>query len=63
MTPAAHTPPSGVTTSKPADALAVKLHAVWVATVIAPPNRPAIGYDIIRLDPQTLRRTLLIHIV
>lgn len=45
-----------------ADALVVKANAIWVATVIAPPNRPASGYEIIRLDPQTLRRTLLVHV-
>jgi hypothetical protein len=45
-----------------ADALVVTPDALWVATVIAPPNRPASGYDIIRLDPQTLRRTLLVHV-
>src|SRR5439155_4693704 len=46
-----------------ADALVVKPHAVWVATVIAPAARPATGYDVIRLDPRTLHRTLIIHIV
>jgi hypothetical protein len=46
-----------------ADALVVKPHVVWVATVIAPPAKPATGYDVIRLDPLTLRRSLLIHIV
>lgn len=46
-----------------ADALVVKRHAVWVATVIAPAARPATGYDVIRINPRTLRRTLLIHIV
>jgi hypothetical protein len=45
-----------------ADALIVNPRAVWVATVIAPPNQPASGYDIIRLNPHTLRRNLLIHI-
>jgi hypothetical protein len=45
-----------------ADALVVKPNALWVATVIAPPNRPASGYDIIRLDRQTLQRTLLVHV-
>jgi hypothetical protein len=44
------------------DALVVKPHAIWVATVIAPPNRPASGYDIIRLNPHTLRRSLLVHV-
>jgi hypothetical protein len=45
-----------------ADALIVKPNAIWVATVIAPPNRPASGYDVIRLDPHTLRRTRLVHV-
>lgn len=45
-----------------ADAVTVSPNAVWVATVIAPPNRPASGYDILRLDPQTLHRTLLVHV-
>jgi hypothetical protein len=45
-----------------ADGLVVKPDALWVATVIAPPNQPANGYDIIRLDPNTLRRTLLVHV-
>ena len=44
------------------DALIVKPHALWVATVIAPAARPATGYDVIRINPHTLRRTLLIHI-
>lgn len=44
------------------DALIVKPNAIWVATVIAPPNRPASGYDVIRLDPNTLHRTLLVHV-
>lgn len=44
------------------DALIVKPNAVWVATVIAPPNRPASGYDIIRLNPHTLHRNLLVHV-
>ncbi len=45
-----------------ADAINVKPNAVWVATVIAPAARPATGYDVIRIDPHTLRRTLLIRI-
>jgi hypothetical protein len=45
-----------------ADALIVKPNAIWVATVIAPANRPAIGYDVIRLNPQTLHRNLLVHV-
>jgi hypothetical protein len=45
-----------------ADALVVKPDAVWVATVIAPPGQAATGYDVIRLDPRTLRRTLLVRI-
>jgi hypothetical protein len=46
-----------------ADALIVKPNAVWIATVIAPPNQPANGYDVIRINPHTLRRTLLVHVV
>jgi hypothetical protein len=45
-----------------ADALVVQPHALWVATVIAPPPGPATGFDVIRLDPRTLRRTLVIHV-
>jgi hypothetical protein len=46
-----------------ADAVAVEPQAVWVATVRAPPGKPATGYDLLRLDPRTLRRTLLVRIV
>ena len=46
-----------------ADALVVRPDALWVATVIAPAAKPATGYDVIRINPDTLRRTLLIHIV
>jgi hypothetical protein len=46
-----------------ADALIVKPEAIWIATVIAPPNRPANGYDVIRINPHTLRRTLLVHVL
>ena len=46
-----------------ADAIVVKPNALWVATVIAPAPKPATGYDVIRLDPHTLRQTLRIHIV
>jgi hypothetical protein len=42
-----------------ADALVVQPHAVWVATVLAPPGKAATGYDVLRIDPRTLRRTLL----
>ena len=45
-----------------ADALVVRPHALWAATVIAPPPGPATGFDVIRIDPSTLRRTLLIHL-
>jgi hypothetical protein len=45
------------------DALVVKPNAIWVATVIAPPNRPASAYDVIRIDPGTLRRELLVRII
>ncbi|MGH6996371.1 MAG: hypothetical protein ACREES_11780, partial [Stellaceae bacterium] len=45
-----------------ADALIVKPNAIWIATVIAPPNKPANGYDIIRVNPRTLHQELLIHV-
>lgn len=45
-----------------ADALVVKPHAVWVATVLAMPGRPASGYAVARINPRTLGRTLLVHI-
>jgi hypothetical protein len=44
------------------NALVVRPNAVWVATVIAPANRPASGYDVIRLDPHALRRSLLVRV-
>jgi hypothetical protein len=47
-----------------AEPLIVKPDAIWIATVIAPPpNRPANGYDVIRINPDTLRRTLLVHVL
>jgi hypothetical protein len=39
-----------------------KRNAVWVATVIAPAAKPTTGYDLIRIDPHTLHRVMLIHI-
>jgi hypothetical protein len=45
-----------------ADALIVKPDAIWIAALIAPANMPASGYDVIRINPHTLRRTLLIHV-
>ncbi len=45
-----------------ANALVVKPHAVWVATVLAVAGKPASGYALARIDPRTLRRTLLVHI-
>jgi len=45
-----------------ADALIVKPDAIWIAAVIAPANMPASGYDVIRINPHTLRRTMLIHL-
>jgi streptogramin lyase len=45
-----------------ADSLAVTPDAVWVATVVAPPARPATGFDVVRLDPRTLRRELLVRV-
>jgi hypothetical protein len=47
-------PSSGI-----ADALIVKPDAIWIAAVIAPPNMPASGYDVIRINPRTLRRKAL----
>lgn len=46
-----------------ADALIVTPDAIWIATVITPPNQPANGYEVIRINPHTLRRTLLIHLL
>jgi hypothetical protein len=45
-----------------AAALVLQPHALWAATVIAPPPGPATGFDVIRIDPRTLRRTLVIHV-
>jgi hypothetical protein len=45
-----------------ADAVAVTPWAVWVATVIAPTGKAAVGYDVIRLDPPTLHQALLVHL-
>jgi hypothetical protein len=45
-----------------ADALAVRPDAIWVATVIAPPAKPATGYHVLRIDPRTLRRTLVVRL-
>jgi hypothetical protein len=45
-----------------ADALIVNPDAIWIAAVIAPPNMPASGYDVIRINPHTLRRTMLVHV-
>ena len=45
-----------------ADALIVKPDTIWIAAVIAPPNMPASGDDVIRINPHTLRRTMLIHL-
>jgi hypothetical protein len=45
-----------------ADVLIVKPRAIWVATVIVPTNRTATGYEVIRIDPRTLRKTVLAHI-
>ncbi len=43
-------------------AVVVRPHTVWVATVLAVAGRPASGYALARIDPRTLRRTLLVHI-
>ncbi len=45
-----------------ADALIVKPQAIWLATVIVPPGRAASGYEVIRIDPRTLRKTVLARI-
>jgi hypothetical protein len=45
-----------------ADTIVIKANALWIATVIAPTAKPATGYDVIRINPHTLRRTLLLHI-
>jgi hypothetical protein len=45
-----------------ADAVVVTPQALWVATVLAPAGKPAIGYALIRINPRTLHRTLLVHI-
>ena len=45
-----------------ADAVVVRPHEVWVATVLAVAGRPASGYALARIDPRRLRRTLLVHI-
>jgi hypothetical protein len=45
-----------------ADALVASPHALWAATVIAPPPGPATGFAVVRIDPRTLRRTLLIRL-
>jgi len=44
------------------DALVVQPQTLWIATVIAPPPGPATGFDVIRIDPRTLRRTLVIPV-
>jgi hypothetical protein len=46
-----------------AGAVAVQPHALWVATVLAPAGRPAAGYTLIRINPRTLRRDRLVHIM
>lgn len=45
-----------------ADALVVKPRAIWVATVIVRPSRAATGYEVIRIDARTLRKTVLARI-
>jgi hypothetical protein len=44
------------------DAVVARPGAVWVGTVIAPAGRSASGYALSRLDPRTLRRTLLVRL-
>jgi hypothetical protein len=45
-----------------ANAIVVRARAVWVGTVLAARGKPAAGYALVRIDPRTLRRTLLVHI-
>jgi hypothetical protein len=45
-----------------ADAVVATPTDIWVATIIAPPNRPATGYEVLRLNPRTLHRRLLVHL-
>ncbi len=45
-----------------ADAVAVRPHALWIASVIATARMPASGYTLSRFDPRSLRRTLLVQI-
>ena len=45
-----------------ADALVVRPGAIWVATVTGPAGKPASGYEVLRIDPRTLRRGLLIAV-
>jgi hypothetical protein len=45
-----------------ADAVAVTPHAVWVATVQASTGRRATDYALVRVDPRTMRRTLIVAV-
>ena len=46
-----------------ANALVVRPHALWVATVLTEAvGNTAVGYAVARIDPRTLRRTLLVHV-
>lgn len=45
-----------------ANALVVRPNAVWIAAVIVPPNKPATGYTVTRINPHTLRRDLTVHL-
>jgi hypothetical protein len=46
-----------------ADAVVVRPDAVWVATVLARVGTRAAGYALVRIEPRTLRRTLLVRII
>ena len=45
-----------------ANAVVVTTRALWVATVLGTTVKPASGYAVIRIDPRTLRRTLVVPI-
>ena len=45
-----------------ADAVAAEPDGIWIAVVVARVGEPATGYDLIRVDSTTLRRTLLARV-
>lgn len=44
------------------DAIAVTPTAIFVGVVVAAPNTVASAYDVVRVDPTTLRRRVLVHL-